>query len=139
MHARRLHINTSSLVSPAVSLPNRNATSSRRAQATASAAAERASSGACASSRVRADTANASAVPRSASPRSSQTVARSSTSSAFAERARASGSGKRLGRTRYSRESPIVFIARAAAPMLPGWVGCESTMRMRESGLDAVI
>jgi hypothetical protein len=30
------------------------------------------------------------------------------------------GSGKRFGLTSDSRDRPIVFIARAAAPMLPG-------------------
>jgi len=28
-----------------------------------------------------------------------------------------------LGSTKYKRVSPIVFIARAADPMLPGWLG----------------
>src|SRR5688572_32302822 len=42
----------------------------------------------------------------------------------------ASGAGKRSGATRRRSLSPIVFIARAAAPMLPGWLGRHSTMRI---------
>jgi hypothetical protein len=54
-------------------------------------------------------------------------------SPAPAARATASSSGKRLGLTRVRRDRPIVFIARAAAPMLPGWLGCDNTMRTLSS------
>jgi hypothetical protein len=47
--------------------------------------------------------------------------------------ASASGSGKRCGATRVNRERPIARIARAEAPMLPGWLVAHRTMRMRES------
>ena len=58
-------------------------------------------------------------------------VAPSSTTVAPDASATASGSGKRRGATSTSRARPIVSIARAAAPMLPGWLGATSTMRMR--------
>jgi hypothetical protein len=71
-------------------------------------------------------------VPASASPIDDTICAATSTSSAFDDSATASGSGKRFGFTRTSRERPIVFMARAVDPMLPGWLVWESTTRMRE-------
>src|SRR5690606_29966871 len=56
-----------------------------------------------------------------------------STSSAPEARASASGSGKRFGFTSRKSASPMVFIARAAAPMLPGCVVSTSTIRTRSS------
>jgi hypothetical protein len=41
------------------------------------------------------------------------------------------GIGKDLGIDQHQARQPMVFIARAAAPMLPGWLGCERTTRMR--------
>jgi hypothetical protein len=55
-------------------------------------------------------------------------------SSAPAARATAWSSGKRFGLTSSRRDRPIVFIARAAAPMLPGWLVCDRTTRTRSSG-----
>src|SRR5262249_35206657 len=46
--------------------------------------------------------------------------------------ATASGSGKRRGSTRTRRARPIVRIARAEAPMLPGWLVATSTIRTAE-------
>ena len=43
---------------------------------------------------------------------------------ALAANAVASACGNSFGSTRYRRDSPIVFIARAVAPMLPGWDTC---------------
>src|SRR5205085_11109031 len=45
--------------------------------------------------------------------------------------ASASGCGKDFGVTSTRRENPIVIMARAAAPMLPGWLGEQSTTRTR--------
>jgi len=41
----------------------------------------------------------------------------------------ASGSGKCRGATSRKSANPMVFMARAAAPMLPGWLGWERTMQ----------
>src|SRR5690625_4540136 len=60
----------------------------------------------------------------------STTTAFSSTSSAPAARQTAFSAGKSLGATRYRRFKPMFFMARAAPPILPGWVVFTNTMRM---------
>jgi hypothetical protein len=72
-----------------------------------------------------------------ASASMSHTTAASSSASAPAARALASSCGKYFGRTRYSRVSAMLSMARATAPMLPGWVVPTSTMRMRERFMGA--
>jgi len=52
--------------------------------------------------------------------------------------ARASEEGKRFGRTSRSCVMPMVFMARAAAPMLPG-AKAHRTTRIRDSGPPAFI
>src|SRR5512134_2048161 len=132
MWATRWHFSTSSFASPDISVPNTNATSPpTAASATASAAAAWASIACGDSSRRRAVSAIASVVPASASSSVALTCARASRSSAPVAIASACGSGKRRGATSARRASPIVFIARAAPPMLPGWVVRTSTTRMR--------
>ena len=65
-----------------------------------------------------------------ASSTDATTRARASTSAAPEARAAASGSGCDPGLTSTSDSSPMFFIARALAPMLPGWLVSTSTMRM---------
>jgi hypothetical protein len=70
--------------------------------------------------------------PQSATAASmvASTRAPASTSAAPDARACASGSGYDCGRTSTSDASPMFFIARALAPMLPGWLVSTSTIRM---------
>jgi hypothetical protein len=49
----------------------------------------------------------------------------------------ASACGKACGATSTSRRKPMVFIARAAAPMFPGWEVPTSTMRIGSSMMGA--
>ena len=70
--------------------------------------------------RFRALVATAQAQSPSASESSPQTFADTSRSSAPAARAVASALGKCRGRTMYRRVRPMVFMARATAPTLPG-------------------
>src|SRR2546425_12468737 len=78
-------------------------------------------------------------VPASASSRLAHARADSRTSSAPEAMARASGWGKHFGRTRRSCVMPMVFMARAAAPTLPGCEGRSRTTRIRDSGPPAFI
>src|SRR6267378_4216175 len=139
MRARALQRMTSLFERPAVSLPKTTATSSFRAARRSSRAAARASSGEWESSRSRALKATENVVPASASSRLAHARADSRTSSAPEAMARASGWGKRFGRTSRSCVMPIVFMARAAAPMLPGCEGRSRTTRIRDSGPPAFI
>ena len=69
----------------------------------------------------------------SASSTLAQTRAWVNRSSAPAARASAWSSGKCFGLTSSRRARPIVFIARAAAPILPGWLVCDRTTRIASS------
>ncbi len=139
MQAWRWHASSSSFESPEVSLPNTRATGPSAVAAIASGAAERHSRAGCESSRPRALKPTASVRSASASASVGTTRARSSTSAAPAARATASGCGKWRGATSTRSASPIVFMARAAAPMLPGWLVRESTTATRERGEAAFI
>src|SRR3989442_6442196 len=139
MCARALHRMISLFERPTVSLPKTIATSSLRAALKSSRAAARASSNECDSPRARALKATEYVVPASASSRLAHARADSSTSSAPEAMARASGWGKRFGPTRRSCVMPMVFIARAAAPILPGCEGRSRTTRIRDSGPPAFI
>src|SRR6058998_435147 len=134
MRARALQRMISLFERPTVSLPKTIATSSFRAALRSSRAAARASSDEWDNSRSRALKATEYAVSASASSRLAHARADSSTSSAPEAMARASGCGKRFGPTRRSCVMPMVFMARAAAPMLPGCEGRSRTTRIRDSG-----
>src|SRR5438309_1140246 len=139
MRARALHRMISSFERPTVSLPKTIATSSLRAALKSSRAAARASSNECDSPRARALKATEYVVPASASSRLAHARADSRTSAAPEAMARASGWGKHFGRTRRSCVMPMVFMARAAAPILPGCEGRSRTTRIRDSGRPAFI
>src|SRR6266571_8257285 len=139
MRARALHRMISLFVRPTVSLPKTIATSPFRAALRSSCAAARASSDECDSSRSRALKATEYVVPASASSRFAHACADSRTSAAPEAMAWASGWGKRFGRTRRSCVMPIVFMARAAPPTLPGCEGRSRTTRIRDSGPPAFI
>ncbi len=112
----------------------RRRTRRRRPISIARAAAARASSTCGDHSRGRADSANAATQSRDRlRQRCMHRCGRRSTSTAFVAIHSASGAGKRSGATRRRSVRPMVFIARAAAPMLPGWLGRHSTMRIRSS------
>src|SRR2546422_1447437 len=134
MRARALHRMISLFERPTVSLPKTIATSSPRAALKSSRAAARASSDECDNSRSRALKATEYVVPASASSRFAHARADSRTSAAPEAMARASGWGKRFGRTRRSCVMPMVFMARAAAPTFPGCEGRSRTTRIRDSG-----
>src|SRR5213592_1936450 len=134
IRARALQRMISLFVRPTVSLPKTISTSSFRAAPRSSCAAARASSDECDNSRSRALKATEYAVSASASSRLAHACADSRTSDAPAAMARASGWGKRFGRTRRSCVMPMVFMARAAAPTLPGCEGRSRTTRIRDSG-----
>src|SRR6266853_393715 len=139
MRARALHRMISLFERPTVSLPKTMATSSFCAALKSSCAAARASSKEWDSSRARELKATEYVVPASASSRVAHARADSRTSAAPEAMAWASGWGKRFGRTRRSCVMPIVFIARAAAPTLPGCEGRSRTTRIRDSGPPAFI
>src|SRR6266849_6696051 len=139
MRARALHRMISLFERPTVSLPKTIATSSPRAAVKSSRAAARASSNECDSPRARALKATEYVVPASASSRLAHARADSRTSAAPEAMARASGWGKRFGRTRRSCVMPMVFMARAAAPIFPGCEGRSRTTRIRDSGPPAFI
>ncbi|MNT82082.1 hypothetical protein D3C72_2217610 [compost metagenome] len=82
------------------------------------------------SSRRRLVSAQATLTSASASARLDTTMAFSTTSTAPEASTLASSCGNAFGSTRYSRVRPMVFIARAAEPILPGWLGRASTTRM---------
>src|SRR5690606_23225491 len=118
--------------------PNTSATPAAPAASATRAAASRGSSCGSAMRRSRAVLPSTRRQSATASARSACTVASSSTSPALAAMAAASACGKWRGATSASRRSPMVFIARAAAPMLPGcWVPT-STTRMRPAAAPAV-
>ncbi len=71
--------------------------------------------------------------PESASDSVASTRIAASTAVAPEASASTSGCGKRCGATSTSFDKPIVCIARAVAPMLPGWLVAHRTMRMRSS------
>src|SRR5205085_1241356 len=125
---------SSSLESPDISPPNTSATSPRSQWRTASAAASRAERAAPANSRGRAVKPIASVAPASPASSESTTLAALSSAAAPEARAMASGCGNARGATSVSRDRPIVLMARAQAPILPGWLGSHSTTRMRSSG-----
>src|SRR5690349_6515469 len=117
--------NISSFVSPAVSLPNTKATGP--VISTARSAAVRTSNTCGDHSRERADRAKAWTQSWMVSFRLETTWAASRTSTALVAIHCASGAGKRSGATSRRSRKPIALIARAAAPMLPGWLGRQST------------
>ena len=86
--------------------------------------------------RERAESANAASQSAIAWCSVACTRAASSTSTALVAIHCASGAGKRSGCTSRRSVRPIAFIARAAAPMLPGWLGRQRTMRM--GGIDVL-
>src|SRR2546430_3954204 len=139
MRARALQRMMSLFERPAVSLPKTTVTSALRAARRNSRAATRPSSEGWESPRSRALKATEYVVPASASSRLAHARADWRRSSAPEAKARASGWGKRFGRTRRSCVMPIVFMARAAAPMLPGCEGRSRTTRIRDSGPPAFI
>jgi hypothetical protein len=102
-----------------------------RGAATISGAHSRMAAAGSESSRLRAVNPTASTRSARASSSEATTRAEASTSAAPAASATASGSGKRRGATSRRSVRPIVFIARAAAPMLPGWLGRERTTAIR--------
>ena len=120
---------SSALVRPLASRPNKIAAGSAVAWAASCLAAVSASAPGHGMRRARALAPSTRAQSAIASSSESTTVAFATTSSACAARQSACGSGNRAGRTRWSDVNPIVFMARAAAPMLPGWLGSTSTMR----------
>jgi hypothetical protein len=70
-----------------------------------------------------------------ASSNVSVTRADANISSAPDARAVASGPGKHDGDTKVNKDRPMFFMARAAAPMFPGWVGFTSTIRSDSIGV----
>ena len=138
MRINAWHRSISALVRPERSRPNTTATGERPQWATARRAPSRASMTGHSIRRSRAVVPSTRPHPASASSTDSTTSAWCRTSSAPAARAVASALGNVRGATRQSRSSPIAFIARAAAPMFPGWVGSTSTMRTRCRGLSFI-
>ena len=125
----------SSLVRPDISVPNNSATGCVAACCNNSGIASRGVLTSMEISRNRAVIAAVYTTPCKASSIELHSTASRSTSSAPAAIASACGSGKRRGLIRYRWCKPMVFIARAAAPMLPGWVVWLRTTRTFKKGL----
>ena len=147
----RLQLCTSSILRPKVSLPNTKATCCPACAACNNSGTN--SRGVCSgevSSRLRLVSAQLKVVSASASASVAEICAFSNTSAAPEANTKLScgslnacgqaasksdGSGVigvaiNCGATRVSRLKPMVFMARAAAPILAGWLVRESTMRI---------
>src|SRR5699024_3465311 len=123
---------SSALLRPLRSRPNTSATCWRwRAPAAACAAAERTSCSGQDKCRLRALVPITSWQSATASSSVLQTCAACSISVAPEARASACVDGKCAGVTSARCASPMTFMARAVAPMLPGCCGATSTMRNR--------
>ena len=111
---------TSSLVKPDISVPNNIATGNVMACCTTCGIASRGVSTSSDTLRTRGHRPTTSTVPSKASSKVLHTTAFFTTSTALTAIISACLSGNLTGLIKYRCSSPIVFIARAAEPILPG-------------------